>query len=81
MRLALVAHDLLALLSLGHSGPRIVALLDLSLSTFIALQATGTAHLCTVLCNLRAFVPPFCVSCELLVFLFGIFAMGGQERK
>jgi hypothetical protein len=68
---------ILALLTLGHRGPRITATQELLLSTFNALQATGTSHLCPVLCDVPVLVLVFF---ELLVFLFGIFSMGNQER-
>ena len=67
---------ILALLTLGHRGPRITATQELLLSTFNVLQATGTPHLCPVLCDVPVLVLVF----ELLVFLFDIFSMGSQER-
>jgi hypothetical protein len=53
----------------------LLLLQDLLLSTFNSLQATGTAHLCPVLCDVLALVLVFC---ELLLLLFGIFSL---ERR
>jgi hypothetical protein len=57
----------------------LLRLQDLLLSTFNTLQATGTTHLCPVLCDVPALVLVFWVF-ELLVLLFDIFSIGSQER-
>ena len=72
----LAARTYSGLVDFGASWTPYYCYSGVLLSTFNVLQATGTPHLCPVLCDVPVLVLVF----ELFVFLFDIFSMGSQER-